>query len=83
MFSSAILVVFWMQLILKIVITKVIKHIKNYLGQVITDHRLQNVHLDVFRMTISSVRTIGLPAPFLWVTEPVLRNTPTQFVRHA
>jgi hypothetical protein len=33
MLSSAILVVFWMQLILKIVITKVIKHIKNYLGQ--------------------------------------------------
>jgi hypothetical protein len=34
-------------------------------------------------VTISSVRTIGLPAPFLWVTEPVSQNTPTQFVRQA
>jgi hypothetical protein len=36
-----------------------------------------------FVWPISSVRTIGLPAPFLWVTESVSRNTPTQFVRHA
>jgi hypothetical protein len=26
---------------------------------------LENVRLNVFRVTISSVRTIGLPAPFL------------------
>jgi hypothetical protein len=28
-------------------------------------HGLENVRLNLFRVTISSVRTIGLPAPFL------------------
>jgi hypothetical protein len=46
-------------------------------------HGLENVRLNLLSVTISSVRTIVLPAPFLSVTESVSQNTPTQFVRHA
>jgi hypothetical protein len=28
------------------------------------DHGLENVRLNLFRVTISSIQTVGLPAPF-------------------
>jgi hypothetical protein len=41
-------------------------------------HELENVRLNLFRVTISSIRTVDLPAPFfLSVTELVSRNTAT------
>jgi hypothetical protein len=45
-------------------------------------HGLENVRLNLFSVTISSVRTISLPPAFFYVTEPVSQNTSTQFVRH-
>jgi hypothetical protein len=39
---------------------------------------MKNVRLNLFRVTISSIRTVDLPAPFfLSVTELVSRNTAT------
>jgi hypothetical protein len=40
-------------------------------------HGLENVRLNLFSVTISSVRTIGLPAPFLWVTVSFAKHTNT------
>jgi hypothetical protein len=34
-------------------------------------HGLENVRLNLFSVTISSVRTISLPPAFFYVTEPV------------